>query len=321
MKLQQCRRLFFKTATSNTNRLKEVGDCVWKRCFRPCGWIAVTLSAALLVMSCSSLTPERVSVLSQIAGQAAALGAEEWLAKHPEHRQAFLDAVAALGAVLKTDTSESPLAPQSIEDAAVSFLSKLPTGTLRGKDGELYVTGDTNGPASLVVWDPALKKGVEVSGESARPVVKQIYLGMRRALGPKPPVPVVAGRARKPEDLEGRTPEAPKKDPMTDYVPDHHVIGGTPPPLTPPPPRLTRVSGLSVESTFDVTLNEHGVQQVNVRWVMEPNASYTIQRMEENKAWEGFVSATNTNAVATACLWRTLWHHHCPVGLWRVVRR
>lgn len=312
MKIQQCRRLFFKTATSNTNR-KEVGDCVWKRCFRPCGGIAVMLSAALLVMSCSSLTPERVSVLSQIAGQAAALGAEEWLAKHPEHRQVFSNAVAELGAFLKTDEKN----PQTLEDAAVSFLAKLPTGTLRGKDGELYVTGDTNGPASLVVWDPALKKGVEVGGESARPVVKQIYLGMRRALGPKPPVPVAGGRARKPEDLEGRTPEAPKKDPMTDYVPDHHVIGGTPPPLT--PPRLTRVSGLSVESTFDVTLNEHGVQQVNVRWVMEPNASYTIQRMEENKAWEGFVSATNTNAVATACLWRTLWHHQCAVGNWRVV--
>lgn len=143
----------------------------------------------IVLLGCTSLTPDRVSVLSQIAGQAAALGASEWLAKHPEHRQAFLDAIAALGAVLKTDRTDSRIEAQSLEDAAVSFLAKLPTGTLRGKDGELYVTGDTNGPASLVVWDPALKKGVEVKGEATRPVVKEIYMGMRRALAPKPPVP------------------------------------------------------------------------------------------------------------------------------------
>lgn len=265
--------------------------------------IPLAILMALLI-GCSSLTPERVSVLSQIAGSATAWGAEEWLAKHPEDRQAFLDALAALGAVIKTDQTDHRLEPQSLEDAAVSFLSRLPTGTLRGKDGELYVTGDTNGPASLVVWDPALKKGVEVEGEATRPVVKQIYLGLRRGLAPKPPVPVlVAARARKPEDLEGRTPE----------------VGTPPPPMT--RPSIGVATNSTVASTFDVTLNEHGIQQVNVRWVMDPNASYTVQRMEENKAWEGYSYAQNTNTVATACVWWTLWHHACPVGTWRVVRR
>lgn len=260
-------------------------------------WIAVIV-AAVLLLGCSSLTPERVNVIAGIAGQAAAFGAADWLAKHPEHRQAFMDALAELGAVVKTDDKGA----QSIEDAAVSFLAKLPTGTLRGKDGEVYVTGDTNGPASLVVWDPVLKKGVEVEGEAARPVVKQLYMGLRRALSPQPPAPVVVvARARKPGDLEGRTAE-----------------GGTPPPLS--RPVVGAATNNAVASTFDVTLNEHGIQQVNVRWIMDPNTAYTVQRRED-KDWEGFASATNTNAVSTTCLWRTLWHHQCPVGIWRVVRR
>lgn len=271
-------------------------------------WIAV-LSAALLGCSSLSLTPERVNVIAGIAGQAAAVGAADWLAKHPGHRDAFQSVINALSAVHKNGNTNN----QALEDSFVEQMSSLPTDSLKGPDGELYVVGEpkerkvTNPTAErpyggLVVWDAHLKKAVVVRGAATRPVLKATLIGLKRAMVPQPPAPVVA-RARKPGDLEGRTPEA-----GTGTLAGRSDL------------KFLAATNNAVASTFDVTLNEHGIQQVNVRWLMDPNASYTVQRRED-KDWEGFASATNTNAVSTTCLWRTSWHHSCPVGLWRVVRR
>lgn len=174
MKIQQC-RLFFKAATSNTNQ--EAGK-VWKRCFRPCGWIPVMLSAALLGCSSltTSLTPDRVQVLSQIAGQAVYFGVGEWLKKHPGQQSSFEAIYIALSGLVKATNYN--------EDAWTELLSSLPVNALEGPNGALYVS------EGLVVWDAHLKKGVAVRQEATPAVLKATYRGLRNAVWlPKPPVP------------------------------------------------------------------------------------------------------------------------------------
>lgn len=163
MKIQQCR-----LATSNANgNLKEVGQA----------WIAVT---AALLFGCSSLTtsltPDRVQVLSQIAGQAAQYGVGEWLKKNPQHQPSFEAIYVALSGLVKATNYN--------EDAWVELLSSLPVNALEGPNGALYVS------EGLVVWDGHLKKGVEVRQEATPAVLKATYRGLRNAVWiPKPPVP------------------------------------------------------------------------------------------------------------------------------------
>lgn len=184
MKIQQC-RLFFKAATSNANRDEKEAGPAWKRYFRPCGWIAV-ISAALL--GCSSLTPERVTVLSQIAGQAVQYGTSQWLVKHPNHRQGFEAIVLALSGLVKAGNYN--------EDAWTELLSSLPVNALEGPNGAFYVS------EGLVVWDGHLKKAVDVRGQATPAVLKATYIALRNAVGPKPPVP---GREK---NIKGIIPES-----------------------------------------------------------------------------------------------------------------
>lgn len=202
MKLIPQRRLFFlRAATSNANR--GVGTA-WQNCFRPCGWIAVILTA--LFLGCSSLTPERVSVLSQIAGQAAQIGASEWLAKHPEQKPSFDAVIAALIALQKAGNTN--------QDAWVERLSTLPIDAFRGPDGELYVSPRSKEPvpdaARVVVWDKHLNKSTTVRGTATLPVLRSALFGLRRAVGPKPPVP------GKEKALSGIRPEGSLPDAVLD---------------------------------------------------------------------------------------------------------
>lgn len=192
MKLIPQRRLFFlRAATSNANR--GVGTA-WQNCFRPCGWIAVMLTA--LFLGCSSLTPERVSVLSQIAGQAVQYGASQWLAKHPDHRKSFEAIVLALSGLVKAGNYN--------EDAWTELLSGLPVNALEGPNGAFYVS------EGLVVWDGGLKKPVAVRGEATPAVLRATYIALRNAVGAKPPVP------GKEKALSGIRPEGSLPDAVLD---------------------------------------------------------------------------------------------------------
>jgi len=129
----------------------------------------------ILLMGCASLTPERINVLAQIAGQAAQLGAQEWLAKHPEHRAAFDAVIVAISALVRNGNTNIL--------AYTELLSSLPTDTLRGVDGELYLS-DT-----LIVYDKELRKSTRIVGAAEKPVMDAVRVGLRRAVGPVPPMP------------------------------------------------------------------------------------------------------------------------------------
>jgi hypothetical protein len=306
MKIKQ-RRLFFMRAAKALEALHLHG------------WIAVILSATLL-FGCTSLTPERVNVLAAIAGQAAAMGAEEWLLKHPQHRAAFDAVIAELVAVHKNGNTNE----QALEDAFVERMSSLPTDTFRGRDGELYLTGerkDGGARGGLVVWDAQLKKSVPVRGEATRPVLKATLVGLKRAMVPKPPAPVVA-RARKVTDLEGREPES-----------------GLPPEIMPrsnahlsPLRPLTGVTNLPavgtrtnvINSILDISTNSSGlVPLLSVRWVQTPGSVYHIEHRDPQSPlstnWYRFATVTNASGVG-ATNWATPWHPSIPAGAWRVVR-
>lgn len=155
----------------------------------------------VLLFGCTTLTPDRISVLAQIAGQAAQLGAQQWLAQHPEHRDAFNLVIAAINDFVrqgKTNMVEY-----------TELLSSLPTGTFRGDAGELYIT-DT-----LVVWDRDLGRSTRIVGAAERPVRMAVRDGLRRAVGPKPPMPPRVGRSRPPEPVLGLVPESPDRE-LTD---------------------------------------------------------------------------------------------------------
>jgi hypothetical protein len=130
----------------------------------------------LLLLGCTSLTPDRIRVLSEIAGLAAEQGGREWLAKHPDHRPAIASVIAALTALRQAGVTN--------QNAFVEQLSALPTSTFRSESGELYVS------EGLVVWDGLLNKPVGVSGASEQPVMSATLRGLRRALLPLPPMPV-----------------------------------------------------------------------------------------------------------------------------------
>lgn len=179
MKLKQ-RRLFFQAKTSGASGLTSTINRGRIIRLLSCEGLLATLTA-LLFFGCASLTQDRVTVLAAIAGQAAQVGAQEWLAKHPEHRALFTAALAELTALAGagiTTTSTNEMAVAS----ALERLSQLPTATLSGPDGAVYMR-----MADLAVWDG--RKIVVLQGAATVPVLKAIRVGLKRAMAPLPPAP------------------------------------------------------------------------------------------------------------------------------------
>jgi hypothetical protein len=145
----------------------------------PCIWFAIL---ALLFTSCASLTPERIAILAAIAGQAAQIGAQQWLATHPEHRAAFDAVITAIRALVAQGTTNP--------NAYVELLESLPTSKLAAPSGELMWSGrpkDGHGVAAILVWDGELAKPVVIEEAAVLPVMKAATAGLKRATAPMPP--------------------------------------------------------------------------------------------------------------------------------------
>lgn len=173
-----------------TRRGRAVGNC--DKCGPNRQWIDYMKTkliglfvVALLFGGCASLTPERIAVLAAIAGSAAEIGASEWLEKHPTHRDAFRLAIDAFISTLAE--SDSPRSEQK----AVEMLNSLPTSTLAGPAGELYIS-DTN----LVVWDASRRKATAAKGPIAKPVLEATKRGLTKAIEKKAMPPRVEARQR-----------------------------------------------------------------------------------------------------------------------------
>lgn len=179
MKLKQ-RRLFFQAKTSGASGLTSTINRGRIIRLLSCEGLLATLTA-LLFFGCASLTQDRVTVLAAIAGQAAQVGAQEWLAKHPEHRALFTAALAELTALAGAGITTNSTNGMAVA-SALERLSTLPTATLAGPDGAVYIRRE-----DIVVWDG--RKMVEVQGAATVPVIKAIRVGLRRAMVPLPPVP------------------------------------------------------------------------------------------------------------------------------------
>jgi hypothetical protein len=129
----------------------------------------------VLLMGCTSLTPERVSLLAAIAGQAAQIGAANWLIKHPDQRPAFDAVILALTALVQGGVTD--------QRAYVEVLNSLPTATLAGPEGAVYVTD------ALVVYDFDSDQPTRIKGAAEVPVRKAVIAGLKRGMAPKPPLP------------------------------------------------------------------------------------------------------------------------------------
>lgn len=173
-------RLLFQAVKSDSKFCSGMHESLRLR-FHLHRWIAVIF--ALLLISCASLTPERVQVLAAIAGQAAQQGAQEWLKAHPDQRPAFNLVMQAIDNFIRAGNTNMA--------EYTALLESLPTPTLRGTAGEVYVTGTpkTNvvETAHLVIWDAELKKAVPVAGALEKPVMKSVRDGLKRAMAPVPP--------------------------------------------------------------------------------------------------------------------------------------
>lgn len=181
MNIQQ-RRLFFQARKSGGSSLTKPN---WGRIIRfaYCEVILATLTALLFFLfGCASLTPDRVAVLAAIAGQAAQVGAADWLVKHPEHRALFAAALAELTALARAGITTNSTNEMAVA-SALERLSQLPTATLSGPEGAVYMR-----MADLVVWDG--RKMVVLQGAATVPVLKAIRVGLWQAMAPMPPAPV-----------------------------------------------------------------------------------------------------------------------------------
>lgn len=251
--------------------------------------------AALLFCSCASLTPERVQVLSAIAQQAAHLGVQEWLRTHPTHRDSFQLVLSTLTALLR--------AGETNQAVYAAYLNSLPTRTLAGPAGELYVTGDR-----LVIWDAELEKAVAVEGRAEQPVIRATVAGMTRALGPQPPMPM----ARKANLIAARGTPVPRL--------------GAGAATTPFPPEPLKVS-TPLQSKTNVTRSTVDVNgsALTVRWQMGPKSVYHIEhrdptiRINGDTNWYRFGSLTNASGTGQTN-WQTAWPPQVPSGSWRVLR-
>lgn len=170
------------------------------------------LSALVIgcLMGCSSLTPERLNVLASIAGQAAFLGAQEWLRAHPDQKPAFDAVIQAITIALRAGNTNQ----------AVELLASLPTTTLRGDAGELYVSD------RLVVWDNDAGKATRITGAGEGAVLVEIRRGLRKAVAPVPPM--LPKHHGKPAEVLSITPEGAPTPPPLPRVQNaywHHPIG------------------------------------------------------------------------------------------------
>lgn len=256
------------------------------------------LVAACLFCSCSSLTPERVDILAQIAGQAAQFGTQQWLKDHPDHRDAFALVLAELQRLLKAgETNQAQYATN---------LNGLPTATLAGPSGAVYVTEDR-----LVVWDAELKKAVTVKGAAEQPVIRATVSGLKRAMLPLPPVP---GKAR----------PVPVWRSAVSFTGQHPVLShdGTtyrtnqPGLTTPEPLPLSRTN--VTRSGVEVTPHVGNWSHVTVSWQMGPRSVYHIEN-QVGTNWHCLGSITNISGTGPTN-WVTKWPAFVPVGQWRVLR-
>lgn len=134
--------------------------------------------AALLFFGCASLTQDRVSLLVQIASQAAQIGAQQWLVKHPDQRQLFNDVIAAIAVLVQAGNTN--------QLAYVEQLKRLPTTTLAGPDGAVVIASE-----HLIIKDAVANKATIVTEPATMPVVKATLAGLRKGCTPLPPVPVI----------------------------------------------------------------------------------------------------------------------------------
>lgn len=200
MKIKQ-RRLFFQAAksTDSQNRSSRIP----RTAFRLCGRI-VAIFAALLFFGCASLTPDRVALLAQIAGQAAQIGAQNWLAKHPDQKQLFNDVIAAITALVQAGITN--------QQAYVEQLHRLPTTTLAGPEGSVVVKTD-----HLVITDKVADKATVLTEPATMPVVKATLSGLRKGCTPLPPVPVVVvSPVKRPPPRGTPTPTVKSAPPLSD---------------------------------------------------------------------------------------------------------
>lgn len=264
-------RPFFQAAKTTIQRLRP--------------WTAVT--SALLLLGCSSLTPERVNTLADIAGRAVAVGAAAWLEKHTNHVDSFNAVIAGLSHLQKVGNTN--------QDAWVELLSSLPTDGFTSADGGLYWSGlstnaihneasSTNRSyGGVLVWDAKINKSTLVRGPAVVPVLRKTLSGLKRATLPKPPRLVALN---KPQYLE----------------------------LDAPNPAIPVTA---VASATDVTSNS-----VTLRWLATPGSRYQIERRDvfsPNSVGPWVKVATPTNGAGPAT-WAVVWPTNRAAGEWRVVR-
>lgn len=267
--------------------------------------------AALLFCSCASLTPERVQVLSAIAQQAAHLGVQEWLRTHPSHRDAFQLVLSTLTGLIK--------AGETNQAVYAAYLNSLPTRTLAGPAGELYVTGD-----KLVIWDAELEKAVAVEGRAEQPVIRATVAGMQRALGPQPPMPtakrqpalaVKSRTSSSPYTLELKPGVPTNAQPTRAFIVASNLDGAT--------YFGGHVVWLSKTNITRSTVDVHG-NALTVRWQAGPKSVYHIEhrdpsiRIGGDTNWYRFGSLTNISGTGQTN-WQTVWPN-IPHGQWRVLR-
>lgn len=295
MKPIQQRRMFFQTvgklSTAATARVQQP---------RASLSLAAAICAALLFCSCTRLTPDRVALLSAIAGQAAQVGVEEWLAKHPTQREAWAIAISAFANAVKTG-----------ETNPVSYLKSLPVSSLAGPEGALYVTGTRSSnkvdKAILVVWDNETQKSVAATGPAEEPVQRAVMAGLKRGLAEKPPK-LPPPDWRRLARTNAYTLEAPPGFSTNAELTDAELDAQ----FTAIKAQLAaRTNGVC---TVDVQAQPDGASVVTVRWTARPGVYQVQQRDEGSVVWLTFGCATNVGE------WRTGWHPSLPLGSWRVVR-
>ncbi len=137
------------------------------------------LIAVMSLLGCASITPETVNLLAQIAGQAAQIGAQNWLVRHPDQRQLFDDVIAAITVLVRVGITN--------QHAYVEQLNRLPTTALASDSGAVVVTS-----TNLVIVDTKRSKATVLKEPATMPVVKATLGGLRKGTGPLPPVPVAA---------------------------------------------------------------------------------------------------------------------------------
>lgn len=263
----------------------------------PRRWGAVILTAALLFFQpgCASLTPERINLLVAIAGQAAQMGAALWLSEHPTHQDAFNHVITALTPLVKAgDTNKN-----------VEILTSLPGNvpgvvTLKGKDGDLYVTD------VLVVYDNESGKSTRITGEAVKPAMRVILTGLQAAVAPLPPDPKKARRMPLPRVQNASAPTA-HVHPVGEWrIDPNRLVEAAP---------ATPLSGRTYVTKSTV---EIGAPTLSVKWPIMPRSVYHIEHGDGTN-WRRVCSLTNATSFGTTN-WVTPWPSGLPAGEWRVLR-